>query len=287
MSATATPASPAESAPRRCPPPARSFYTACASCRRSGARRCTPSTPSAAPSTTSPTTAARGRRPAAELDRWRADIDALYAGRPRAAGAATSSCRCRRYGLQREDFQAVIDGMAMDAVEDIVAPDEATLDLYCDRVASAVGRLSVRIFGMPEADGIRPRPPPRPGAAAHQHPARHRRGRRARPPLPAAREAGSAIGLADPTPADGHRPSAHRRGLRRRRRARPRTITAATWGSSRRSPRKATKAARLMAAAYRLYLDARAGTRLGDAARPGRSPASSRCSASSSATASL
>jgi hypothetical protein len=30
----------------------------------------------------------------------------------------------------------------------------ATLDLYCDRVASAVGRLSVRVFGLPEDDGI-------------------------------------------------------------------------------------------------------------------------------------
>ena len=30
----------------------------------------------------------------------------------------------------------------------------ATLDLYCDRVASAVGRLSVRVFGLPEHDGI-------------------------------------------------------------------------------------------------------------------------------------
>jgi presqualene diphosphate synthase len=49
----------------------------------------------------------------------------------------------------------VIDGMAMDAAGDIVAPDEATLDLYCDRVASAVGRLSVRIFGMHEDAGRR------------------------------------------------------------------------------------------------------------------------------------
>ena len=37
---------------------------------------------------------------------------------------------------------------------DIRAPDWATLDLYCDRVASAVGRLSVRVFGMGEQDGI-------------------------------------------------------------------------------------------------------------------------------------
>jgi phytoene synthase len=59
----------------------------------------------------------------------------------------------RTFALAREDFLAVIDGMEMDAREDIRAPDFATLDLYCDRVASAVGRLSVRIFGMPEVDG--------------------------------------------------------------------------------------------------------------------------------------
>jgi phytoene synthase len=35
----------------------------------------------------------------------------------------------------------------MDAETVIVAPDLATLELYCDRVASAVGRLSVRAFG--------------------------------------------------------------------------------------------------------------------------------------------
>ena len=38
--------------------------------------------------------------------------------------------------------------------QDIRAPDWATLDLYCDRVASAVGRLSVRVFGIGEQDGI-------------------------------------------------------------------------------------------------------------------------------------
>jgi phytoene synthase len=37
--------------------------------------------------------------------------------------------------------------MEMDARGDIRAPDLATLDLYCARVASAVGHLSVHIFG--------------------------------------------------------------------------------------------------------------------------------------------
>ena len=60
----------------------------------------------------------------------------------------------RDFSLRKEDFLAVIDGMEMDAAQDIRAPDWATLDLYCDRVASAVGRLSVRVFGMGEQDGI-------------------------------------------------------------------------------------------------------------------------------------
>ncbi|MCX2561766.1 presqualene diphosphate synthase HpnD [Acetobacter farinalis] len=60
------------------------------------------------------------------------------------------------FSLRQEDFHAVIDGMVMDAENTIVAPDEKTLDLYCDRVASAVGRLSVRIFGdsSDEADKV-------------------------------------------------------------------------------------------------------------------------------------
>jgi phytoene synthase len=38
--------------------------------------------------------------------------------------------------------------MEMDVAADIRAPDLETLNLYCDRVAVAVGRLSIRIFGM-------------------------------------------------------------------------------------------------------------------------------------------
>src|SRR5437870_1018357 len=88
-----------------------------------------------------------------QLQRWRADIDALYAGRPvpRTRGLVAP---VRDFGLRREDFHAVIDGMEMDVLEDIRAPDEATLDTYCNRVASAVGRLSVRVFGMEEQDGV-------------------------------------------------------------------------------------------------------------------------------------
>jgi phytoene synthase len=45
--------------------------------------------------------------------------------------------------------------MLMDAgAEPLCAPPAAMLDLYCDRVASAVGRLSVKVFGMPGLDGV-------------------------------------------------------------------------------------------------------------------------------------
>jgi phytoene synthase len=89
----------------------------------------------------------------AALQRWRDDVEALYQGQPpaRLRGTAVS---VKKFGLRREDFLAIIDGMEMDVPADIRAPDDATLDLYCDRVASAVGRLSVRVFGLPEQDGI-------------------------------------------------------------------------------------------------------------------------------------
>ena len=89
----------------------------------------------------------------AGLDAWRADIAALYAGQDPGRAAIVAGA-AQRFGLRKADFLAVVDGMQMDADEDIRAPDLAKLDLYCDRVASAVGRLSVRIFGMDEAPGL-------------------------------------------------------------------------------------------------------------------------------------
>jgi squalene synthase HpnD len=93
----------------------------------------------------------RGERHA-ELDRWRGDIAALYGGHV-PARLADLADPVRRFGLEQADFLAIIDGMQMDVDEDIRAPDLAKLDLYCDRVASAVGRLSVRIFDVPRELG--------------------------------------------------------------------------------------------------------------------------------------
>ena len=81
------------------------------------------------------------------LAAWRARIDGLYAGRSDGPVTRVLAAAVPRFALRRDDFLAVIDGMQMDAETAIVAPDLATLDLYCDRVAAAVGRLSVRAFG--------------------------------------------------------------------------------------------------------------------------------------------
>jgi phytoene synthase len=88
------------------------------------------------------------------LDGWRADIARLYAGGDGGQAQALAG-PIRGFGLSRGDFDAVIDGMAMDVERDMRWPEAAALDLYCDRVASAVGRLSVDVFGMERETGVR------------------------------------------------------------------------------------------------------------------------------------
>lgn len=82
-----------------------------------------------------------------ELAGWRARVAGLYRGESNDPVTRVLVAAVNRFGLREDDFVAVIDGMRMDAETVIVAPDRATLDLYCDRVAAAVGRLSVRAFG--------------------------------------------------------------------------------------------------------------------------------------------
>ena len=83
----------------------------------------------------------------AQLAAWRDEVAAIFAGAPRLPLARILAAVAAQYDLRQADFLALIDGMEMDARAPIAAPSLATLDLYCDRVASAVGRLSVRIFG--------------------------------------------------------------------------------------------------------------------------------------------
>ena len=89
----------------------------------------------------------------AMLDRWRADLARLYSGKGTSPLTEGLAAPIRTFGLKQEDFLAIIAGMEMDVRRNIQAPDWEALDLYCDRVASAVGRLSIRIFGIEEEKG--------------------------------------------------------------------------------------------------------------------------------------
>ncbi len=90
----------------------------------------------------------------AMLDRWRTDIARLYTGHGPTGLTKGLAAPVQTFGLRQEDFRAIIDGMEMDVRHDIRAPDWEALELYCDRVASAVGRLSVKIFGIEEEKGL-------------------------------------------------------------------------------------------------------------------------------------
>jgi squalene synthase HpnD len=96
-----------------------------------------------------------GPRPGriALLNRWRADLGHLYAGRGPTELTRGLAAPVQTFGLRQEDFLSIIQGMELDVLRDIRAPDWEALDLYCDLVASAVGRLSVRIFGLEEETG--------------------------------------------------------------------------------------------------------------------------------------
>ncbi|MES2292404.1 MAG: presqualene diphosphate synthase HpnD [Pseudomonadota bacterium] len=88
-----------------------------------------------------------------KLEAWRYDLDALYVGQTPARVAFLAPA-VAQFGLRKEDFFTILDGMEMDVAEDIVAPALPILDLYCERVASAVGRLSIKVFGMDEGPGF-------------------------------------------------------------------------------------------------------------------------------------
>ncbi len=100
---------------------------------------------------------ADGEAPAAEkvkqLGAWRGEIDRLFNGDPNHPITRALAGPVRTYGLAKEDFMALLDGMEMDAANRMVAPSMEELELYCARVAGAVGLLSVRIFGIPGIEG--------------------------------------------------------------------------------------------------------------------------------------
>ena len=83
----------------------------------------------------------------AALEGWRIEVDRVFADRPTCAIGPALVDTVHRFGPPKAEFLAMIDGMTMDAEAPIVAPDWATLTLYCRRVAGAVGLMSLPVFG--------------------------------------------------------------------------------------------------------------------------------------------
>ena len=81
------------------------------------------------------------------LAAWRAEIEAVYDGSPALSTGLALADSLKTYALPKAAFLDVIDGMTMDLNGVMRAPSEADLSRYCDRVAGAVGRLSLSIFG--------------------------------------------------------------------------------------------------------------------------------------------
>ena len=87
------------------------------------------------------------------LEHWRGEIERLFGDQPRNPVTQALQGPVEDFGLGKEDFRAIIDGMEMDAGEPLRIADMDELNLYCDRVACAVGRLCVRVFEIDAAKG--------------------------------------------------------------------------------------------------------------------------------------
>jgi squalene synthase HpnD len=84
---------------------------------------------------------------AAALDAWRADLDAIAAGRePQLALAKQLAPIVPRFNIAVQNLHEIIDGVAHDLAPRTYANFEE-LRQYCYGVASAVGLVSIRIFG--------------------------------------------------------------------------------------------------------------------------------------------
>lgn len=83
---------------------------------------------------------------AARLSFWRGEVEAVFSGSPQHPVGRALAEVVPEFDLQEAYFHEIIDGVAMDLEQDRYATF-SELQLYCYRVASVVGLLSIEIFG--------------------------------------------------------------------------------------------------------------------------------------------
>ena len=81
-----------------------------------------------------------------QLDEWREEVKQIFLDQPSHPVGKAIATALQTYTLHEEYFLEIIDGMAMD-LEQNRYDSFSQLALYCYRAASAVGLLSVEIFG--------------------------------------------------------------------------------------------------------------------------------------------
>lgn len=84
----------------------------------------------------------------ARLQEWRSEILHLFDGQPAHPITFALSYPIKRFGFSKEDFLHVIEGMEIDSNDGVRMADMCALRNYCDKVSCAVGRISVRVFGL-------------------------------------------------------------------------------------------------------------------------------------------
>jgi len=80
---------------------------------------------------------------------WRCELNELYRGTPSHFVTQALLTSVDLFRLQKQDFIDIIKGMEKDSRGQVRLQNISELELYCDQVACAVGRLSVRVFGVP------------------------------------------------------------------------------------------------------------------------------------------
>ncbi|MEI7842618.1 MAG: presqualene diphosphate synthase HpnD [Gallionellaceae bacterium] len=80
------------------------------------------------------------------LNWWRNEVAAVYGGQPQHPVTQALVPIVKQYNMSQEHLLEIIDGMEMDLDQPRYA-DFKSLQLYCYRVASVVGLLTVEIFG--------------------------------------------------------------------------------------------------------------------------------------------
>ena len=87
---------------------------------------------------------------AAKLAWWRVEVGNLFAGQPQHPVTRALLPFVAKYALAQEKLAEIIDGMEMDLRQSRYL-DWPALELYCHRVAGAVGLLAAGIFGYQDA----------------------------------------------------------------------------------------------------------------------------------------